>query len=241
MSDVVLVLEGVTKRFGGILAVDRVTAAVESGAITGLIGANGSGKTTLLNLVCGLVRTDEGTIRFGGRPIHRLAPDAISRIGIARTFQRPRTFLGLSVIENLLVVHPRGGDAAFCREVQTVVKRFGLDPYLHIPAAELSFGYQKRLELARAQLTKPRLFLLDEIFAGVDPGTIAVIADDLRRLRAAGAAVVVVDHDMEILMALCDTLLVLDHGRLIASGPPEAIQRDEVVIAAYLGEKGAVP
>lgn len=235
MSDAILALERVTKRYGGVVAVDACSFTVQRGVITGLIGPNGSGKTTLLNVISSVVKPDSGAIRFEGRPIQHLSAAQVNRAGIARTFQRPRVFRELTVLENLLAVHPRGGDAPFRDQVRDVARRLDLVDHLTAFAGDLPFPYQKRLELGRALLTGPRLLMLDEVFAGVDTQTVERVVEYLWELVADGLSILVVDHNMEIMMDLCDSVLVLDCGRLLAQGSPAEVQANERVLTAYLG------
>ncbi len=207
-----LELDGLSKRFGGVLAVDGVSLALEAGRIYGLIGPNGSGKTTLFNCITGIERLDAGRVAFNGERIDGLKPWQIAQRGIGRTFQVIRVFPELSALENLLVV-TRGS----------------------LAAARLSYGQQKLVEFVRVLMRDPSLILLDEPAGGVNPTLLNDLLDAVRRLRDAGRTVLLVEHDMKVVMGLCETVFVLDHGEKIAAGPPGVIQTDERVIEAYFG------
>ena len=234
-ADAILWTQQLTKRYGGVVAVDRVDLSIPAGAITGLIGPNGSGKTTLLNLVSGVVRPDSGRVYFENDRIDGVRPHRLARSGIGRTFQRARVFPQLSVLENLLCVRPNGGDGSFHSKVARIAGELGLELLLSDPAGTLSFGQQRRLEFARTLLGEPRLLLLDELFSGVDPVTNANLVRRLRDLRRQQTTTLLIDHDMNLVMDVCDHVVVMDRGTLVAEGPPARVQRDERVLAAYLG------
>ncbi|HKB25580.1 MAG TPA: ABC transporter ATP-binding protein [Methylomirabilota bacterium] len=229
-----LELDGLSKRFGGVLAVDGVSLALEAGRIYGLIGPNGSGKTTLFNCITGIERLDAGRVAFNGERIDGLKPWQIAQRGIGRTFQVIRVFPELSALENLLVVTRGSLAAARERAVELLafVKLAGLrDEY----AGNLSYGQQKLVEFVRVLMRDPSLILLDEPAGGVNPTLLNDLLDAVRRLRDAGKTVLLVEHDMKVVMGLCETVFVLDHGEKIAAGPPGVIQTDERVIEAYFG------
>jgi ABC-type branched-subunit amino acid transport system ATPase component len=234
MSEPVLEVDRLTKRFGGVTAVNECSIRLAPGRIHGLIGPNGSGKTTLFNCITGLERRDHGTIRFRGRRVDGLPAHRIAAMGLGRTFQVIRVFPELTALENLLVV--TRGDAAAAgrraRELLAFVRREGLAGEL---AGNLSYGQQKLLEFARVLMIDPTLILLDEPAAGVNRTLLNELLAAIRQLRDDGRTVLIVEHDMKVVMGLCEWVFVLDYGEKIAEGPPEAIQRDERVIEAYFG------
>jgi len=230
----ILEIRSVVKRFGGVAAVNRVSLALEPGRIYGLIGPNGSGKTTLFNCVTGVDRADEGEILFKGRRIDGLKPHQIFHLGMGRTFQIIRVFPELTALENLLVVTTTGYDEAQRRahELLALVK---LERLADEFAGNLSYGQQKLVEFIRVLMTDPDLILLDEPAAGVNRTLLNELLDAVRRLRDQGKTVLLVEHDMKVVMGLCETVFVLDHGEKLAEGAPGVIQADERVIEAYFG------
>jgi len=229
-----LEVEGLHKHFGGVSAVDGVSLVLEPGRIYGLIGPNGSGKTTLFNCITGVERRDAGRVAFNGQRIDGLKPWQIARKGIGRTFQVIRVFPELSALENLLVVTRGSRVAARERalELLTFVRLEGLrDEY----AGNLSYGQQKLVEFVRVLMRDPSLILLDEPAAGVNRTLLQDLLEAVRRLRDRGKTILLVEHDMKVVMGLCETVFVLDHGEKIAEGPPGTIQTDERVIEAYFG------
>jgi branched-chain amino acid transport system permease protein len=242
-----LELQGLSKRFGGLTALDGCSFSVREGTITGLIGPNGSGKTTVFNLVSGTVPRAGGEVRFASRRIDQLRPWERPALGIGRTFQITRLFKQLTVLEN--VVAPlshfslrhlasggtSGEEAARARELLDLV---GLGPFGDLTAGTLSFGQQKLVELAQVLMLEPKLVLLDEPAGGVNPRLIEHLANLIRQLNRDGISFLVVEHNMPLVLELCDPVVVLAGGRCIAQGPPKAIQRDPEVLGAYLGGDG---
>jgi branched-chain amino acid transport system ATP-binding protein len=224
----------VHKHFGGVRAVNGVSLSLERGRIYGLIGPNGSGKTTLFNCITGIERLDAGHVLLDGQRIEGRAPWQIARRGVGRTFQVIRVFPELTALENLMVVTTGPHEAARrrARELLAFVKLEGLaDEY----AGNLSYGQQKLVEFVRMLVRDPSLILLDEPAAGVNRTLLNDLLDAVRRLRDQGKTVLLVEHDMKVVMGLCETVFVLDHGEKIAEGPPGVIQGDERVIEAYFG------
>ena len=224
----------VHKSFGGIRAVNGVSLALEHGRIYGLIGPNGSGKTTLFNCITGVERCDAGAIVLEGTPIQDLKPYQIARRGVGRTFQMIRVFPELTALENLLVV-TTGDHAAATTRARELLSFVKLEALAGEYAGNLSYGQQKLVEFVRMLMRDPSLVLLDEPAAGVNRTLLNELLDAVRRLRDAGKTVLLVEHDMKVVMGLCETVFVLDHGEKIAEGPPGVIQTDERVIEAYFG------
>jgi ABC-type branched-subunit amino acid transport system ATPase component len=256
MSGPLLTVDGISRRFGGVRAVDRASFAVEAGSITGLIGPNGAGKTTAFNLISGFLKAQGGTVTFDGERIERRPPHAIAHAGLVRTFQIPRVLTRMSVLENVMLAatHQPGevlGAALFApglvrrreREVREqahqVLELVRLAHLANDFAGTLSGGQRKLLEFGRALMTRPRMVLLDEPMAGVAPALALQLLEHILELRAEqGTTFLVIEHDMEALMAISDFVIVMDEGRVIAQGEPEDIQNDERVIDAYLGHRG---
>ncbi len=227
------------KQFGGLVAVNDVDLEVQNGEILGLIGPNGAGKTTLFNMVSGTFPPTSGRIVFDDRDITGLRPHRISRLGIARTFQIVKPFSKLSVVENVTVgsflrtSDPRAAD----EKARQIVEFVGLERYMHEPAHILTTAGRKRLELARALATDPRLLLLDETMAGLTPTESAQIVKLIQQVRDRGVTLLVIEHVMKAIMTLSDRVAVLHHGELIAIDEPAKIASDQEVIEAYLGEE----
>ncbi|HEX2885144.1 branched-chain amino acid ABC transporter ATP-binding protein/permease [Vineibacter terrae] len=235
-----LVLEGVSRSFGGLRAIDNVSLAVEEGTVHGIIGPNGAGKTTLFNVINGFLQPASGTIRFDGRDIVGLRPNRICRAGIGRTFQIVRAFPRMTVLENVTtgayVATPDDREAE--RLALWAIDRVGLS---RREAGQMAAGLTMRqlrlLELARAVAARPRLLLLDEILAGLGHAELEEVVEAIRRIARGGTTVLIIEHTMHAMVRLADRLTVLDHGALIADGPPAAVTRDAAVIEAYLGKK----
>jgi len=233
-----LSLDAVSKRFRGLLAVDQVSFTVPEGAIFAVIGPNGAGKTTLFNMIAGAMTPDEGSITFAGKPLGGLPADAVCRRGVARTFQIVRPFMALSVEDNVTIgalLHRRDVEAARQR-ARALLQRFDLFDMRARLASTLTLPDRKRLELARALATEPRLLLLDEVMAGLRPTETDRMVAILQALnRDSGLTILLIEHVMRAVMALASRVLVLDHGTAIAEGPPEAVVRDPAVVQSYLG------
>jgi branched-chain amino acid transport system ATP-binding protein len=232
-----LSVAGVTKRFRGLVAVDQVSLEVAAGEIFAVIGPNGAGKTTLFNMIAGMFTPDAGAITFAGERIDGLQPDRVSRRGIARTFQIVRPFPALTVEENVIVgalLH--APNVASARAAAgDVLRRLDLYDKRAQRAAALTLPDRKRLEVARALATQPKLLLLDEVMAGLRPTETDRMVAILRELSAGGLTILLIEHVMRAVMALAGRILVLHHGAAIAEGPPERVVRDPAVLSSYLG------
>jgi branched-chain amino acid transport system ATP-binding protein len=241
MTESLLAVDRVTRRFGGLLAVNAASLTATEGRITALIGPNGAGKTTLFAIVSGFLKASEGTIRFAGEDITGEPPHRLARRGIARTFQIVQPFAGLSVRENILVgahLHHRTRAAALA-VVEQVARDVGLTELLNRPAETLTVAGRKRLELARALAIEPKLLLLDEVLAGLNPSEIRDIVPVIRGLSGRGITIVMIEHVMQAVMSLAEQVFVLAEGRVIAQGAPAQVAADPVVIEAYLGHGAA--
>ncbi|HVV93265.1 MAG TPA: ABC transporter ATP-binding protein [Hyphomicrobiales bacterium] len=236
-----LSVEGVTRRFGGLVAVDAASLAVPPRSITAVIGPNGAGKTTLFSLISGFLKPSAGTIRFSGEDVTGEPPHRLAARGVARTFQVVQPFAGLTVRDNIAVGahlrHP--GRAGALAAAEAVAREVGLDGMLDRPAETLTVAGRKRLELARALATVPRLLLLDEVLAGLNPSEIRDVLPLIRGLRDRGITIVMVEHVMQAVMSLAEQVFVLAEGRVIAAGTPREVAAAPVVIEAYLGRGAA--
>lgn len=236
-----LEVRDISKSFGGLKAVDSASLDVASGEIVALIGPNGAGKTTLFATIAGFHRPDAGTVSFEGKPITGLAPHRICAAGMVRTFQITQPFAGISVRENIMVgayLHTADRRLA-AREAEAVAALVGMKDQLDQRGADLTVAGRKRLELARALATGPRLLLLDEVMAGLNPTEIVEIVAVIRNIRAAGVTILLIEHVMQAVTSLAERVYVLNQGRMIAEGTPAAIADDEAVIEAYLGHGAA--
>ena len=240
-SPVLLEVSGVSVAFGGVQAVADATLRVAEGSICALIGPNGAGKTTLFSVVSGFQRADAGWIRYAGNDITGLPPHQVCRRGIGRTFQIVQPFAGQSVLENIAVgshLHRASRREALAHARQ-VAERLGLGAIVDRDAAALPIAQRKRLELAKALATGPRLLLLDEVLAGLNPAEIDAIVPLVQGLRREGITILMIEHVMQAVMSLAEDVYVLSGGRIIAHGAPEVVTRDETVIEAYLGQGAA--
>ncbi|MFG2104596.1 ABC transporter ATP-binding protein [Micromonospora echinaurantiaca] len=239
-----LATEGLTKAFGGVVALDGATVTFRHGQVNALIGPNGSGKTTFFNCVTGLIRPDGGRTTYRGQEITRRAPHAIARAGIGRTFQLCRVFPRMSALDNVLAAVRPGGLAGLLRGAHTRAEvdqargwltRLGIEHLADAEARTMSWGQQKLLELAGVLMSDPETVLLDEPAGGVNPALLDRIGSLVRELNAEGRTFVIVEHNMDLVMSVSDHIVVFDRGRPIAEGPPSLIRADERVLGAYLG------
>jgi len=241
--------EGVSKSFGGVQALDEAGIEVDEGSIAGLIGPNGSGKTTLFNVITGYERVDSGHVYLGGKDITNAAPDKVFAAGIGRTFQLTRVFSRLTVMENMIVAaqhHERGqgrlrnplaraGGPATRRRAMELLEFTGIAGHAGALAETLSYGQRKLLEMSYVLMASPSIVLLDEPAGGVNPTLITTIADRIRQLNEQGTTFLIVEHNMDFVMGLCDKVTVLDYGSAVVSGPPGVVRTDPKVLDAYLG------
>jgi len=238
-----LAVEGLTKSFGGIRALDECSFEIAEGSVGALIGPTGSGKTTAFNVITGYQPADAGRLTFRGRPVRHPDPCRLQRLGLARTFQQARIFSGLSVLENVVLGRNQSWRALLGRRVsgperrraEDLLDEFGLAAHAGLPAGRLSYGQRKLLEFASVLMADPILVLLDEPAAGINPIMVKTMEDHIRRRHAQGVTFLIVGHEMQFVMRLCDPIIVLDRGQLIAGGTPEEVRANPNVRAVYLG------
>ena len=255
MSETILKVSGVSKRFGGLQALSDVGITIEEGQVYGLIGPNGAGKTTFFNVLTGLNTPDTGTFELGGRPYKPSAVHEVAKAGIARTFQNIRLFSDMTALENVMVGrHVRTGsglvgavfrtasfkaeEAAIAKRAQELLDYVGIGRFAQYKARTLSYGDQRRLEIARALATDPKLIALDEPAAGMNASEKLVLRELIDQIRKDGRTILLIEHDVKLVMGLCDRLTVLDYGKQIAEGTAAEVQKNEKVIEAYLGAGG---
>ncbi|HEX2905320.1 MAG TPA: ABC transporter ATP-binding protein [Phototrophicaceae bacterium] len=249
-----LKLTQVSRLFGGLQALDNVSLVVPGNRVVGLIGPNGAGKTTLINTISGLDHPTSGSIQFNGHDIHNQPPHRITDLGIARTFQNIRLFGDMTALENLLISQHGSGRATILdtlvftpryraeerrlnEKAQRLLERFKLTAVAHLPAANLPYGDQRRLEIARALAANPRLLLLDEPTAGMNPVETEQLGEQIIQLQNEGFTILVIEHDMALIHQICDEVYVLNFGQIIAHGTPGEIKQNPLVIEAYLGHE----
>ena len=241
-GDVLLRTDGLTRRFGGLVAVSNLSMEVRPGEILGLIGPNGAGKSTTFNLISGFMRPSSGRLEVMGRDCTGLSPVKISRLGLARTFQHGSYMKSMNVRDNILVgtMHTmaRASAAERARRVEETADILGLTPHLDTIASALPHGLQRLVSIAIAFATRPRLLCLDEPLTGLNQTEVAAALDVFRKIRQEfGATILLVEHNMKAVMNICDRIVVLHHGQLLATGTPQEIRRNEAVISAYLGTR----
>lgn len=254
MSDTILTLKDISVDFGGLKAVDRVSFKVKKWSIHGIIGPNGAGKTTLINLICGMTQPTEGIIDFDGVEIQRVQPYKIAALGLQRTYQNINLFKGMTVRENIIIgSHIVSRTSLFSTVLNNRSKKeddeiaseiadkwltfFHLSDKRDWKAGQLSYGDQRKLEIARALASSPKMLLLDEPAAGMNLTEKQQLADTILAIRDMGITIIIIEHNMKLIMKICDEITVLEHGKLIADGTPSEIQNNPLVIESYLGRK----
>ena len=239
-----LEVRNVSKSFDSVKAVDGSSFSVEAGTITALIGPNGAGKTTMFNIINGLHRADSGQIIFDGKNIEKLQPHQITRAGLSRTFQLSRQLSDLTVLENIVVQSPARGISGLMRnailgpereKAMALLDFVGIARLANLPAARLSYGQKKLMDIAAGMMADPKILLLDEPAGGINPALLDVIIDRIERLRAQGVTIFIVEHNMDVVMTICDPVIVMAYGKVLAVGSPAEVQKNDAVLDAYLG------